>query len=204
MSLRNSRVRFHTLLATVSERIFSSASEVLHISLFPRFPYLSKLFSYYRGTACFNLGLLLWKMEKVITVLLISWNLFKKKMVMWRCWEYCKIAHGTGYTNACGDQAGYRHERRPAVRKVTVTSQWKMTTEARRHYPSCGLRKWGPGLPKGSSCYLISASCAFWEYGASVTIVLFGNMGPVLPILLISFLKKNQKSRSLKKKTPNF
>lgn len=43
----------------------------------------------------------------------------------------------------------------------------------------------GPGPPESSSCYLISANCCF--------------LRPVLPILLILFLRKNQKSRSVKK-----
>ena len=47
----------------------------------------------------------------------------------------------------------------------------------------------GSGPPESSSCYLISANCCL--------------LRPVLPILRILFLRKNQKSRSVKKKFPN-
>lgn len=45
-----------------------------------------------------------------MTVSLILEDGFRKKVVMWRCLERCKVAHGVGSTNAFGDWEGNVNE----------------------------------------------------------------------------------------------
>lgn len=105
---------------------------------------------------------------------------------MWRCSQCCKVAHGAGYTCRWAQPGNVNESRRPDLRKVIVTSQWEMATDTRRHYPACGLWKWKAQAHRRKQLPLTFSQ------------VCFGNRGPAFLILLILFLKDNQKFKRSK------